>query len=167
MDITGARWGLHGAEAILKLRAMAANHDLDNYWTYHLNQNSNASTLAMRVRCHADGRMTLQRGHTHIHQHEYQMAIGVVRRRTSASGYTLVPQHHAGDRPSHVGRPNLVRTRRRAADRLHSCDLRGNPAPAVRDDQTSALVVPDGDRLPASPRKCLRRRIGRTTRAHT
>ena len=38
MDITGARWGLHGAETILKLRAMAANHDLDNYWTYHLNQ---------------------------------------------------------------------------------------------------------------------------------
>jgi hypothetical protein len=38
MDITGARWGLHGAETVLKLRALAANHDLDDYWTYHLKQ---------------------------------------------------------------------------------------------------------------------------------
>ncbi len=38
MDITGARWGLHGAEAILKLRAVRSNGDLNAYWTYHLNQ---------------------------------------------------------------------------------------------------------------------------------
>jgi len=38
MDITGARWGLTGAEAILKLRALRSNGDLDTYWTYHLNQ---------------------------------------------------------------------------------------------------------------------------------
>jgi hypothetical protein len=38
MDITGARWGLHGAETVLKLRAITANDDLDDYWTYHLNQ---------------------------------------------------------------------------------------------------------------------------------
>ena len=38
MDITGARWGLHGAEAILKLRALASNDDFDNYWTYHQQQ---------------------------------------------------------------------------------------------------------------------------------
>jgi hypothetical protein len=38
MDITGARWGLHGAETVLKLRAITANHDLDDYWAYHLNQ---------------------------------------------------------------------------------------------------------------------------------
>jgi len=36
MDITGARWGLHGAEAILKLRAIITNGDLDAYWAYHL-----------------------------------------------------------------------------------------------------------------------------------
>lgn len=35
MDITGARWGLNGAEAILKLRALRTNNDLDDYWTYH------------------------------------------------------------------------------------------------------------------------------------
>ena len=38
MDITGARWGLHGAEAVLQLRALRANNDLDTYWTYHLTQ---------------------------------------------------------------------------------------------------------------------------------
>jgi hypothetical protein len=38
MDITGARWGLTGAEAILKLRALKANGDFNDYWRYHLNQ---------------------------------------------------------------------------------------------------------------------------------
>ncbi len=37
-DITGARWSLAGAEAILKLRALHANGDLDAYWTYHLDR---------------------------------------------------------------------------------------------------------------------------------
>jgi hypothetical protein len=38
MDITGARWSVNGAEAILKLRALRANGDFDTYWQYHLNQ---------------------------------------------------------------------------------------------------------------------------------
>jgi len=38
MDITGARWGLPGAEAILKLRALHSNGDFDTYWRYHLEQ---------------------------------------------------------------------------------------------------------------------------------
>ena len=38
LDITGARWGLQGAEAVLKLRALRANGDFDDYWTYHLAQ---------------------------------------------------------------------------------------------------------------------------------
>lgn len=36
LGITGARWGLEGAQAILKLRALIANGDLDHYWRYHL-----------------------------------------------------------------------------------------------------------------------------------
>jgi hypothetical protein len=36
MDITGARWGLEGAEAILNLRALIANGDFDDYWRFHL-----------------------------------------------------------------------------------------------------------------------------------
>src|SRR5580704_6159352 len=38
MDITGARWGLTTAEAILKLRALHANGDFDEYWAYHLHR---------------------------------------------------------------------------------------------------------------------------------
>ncbi len=38
MDPTGARWGLTGAEAVLKLRAIKANSDFNDYWHYHLNQ---------------------------------------------------------------------------------------------------------------------------------
>jgi hypothetical protein len=36
MDITGARWSLSGAEAILKLRALTSNGDFATYWNYHL-----------------------------------------------------------------------------------------------------------------------------------
>jgi hypothetical protein len=35
MDITGARWSLQGAEAILRLRSLKASHDLDAYWLHH------------------------------------------------------------------------------------------------------------------------------------
>lgn len=38
MDITGARWGLEGAEATLKLRALRTNGDFDDYWRFHLAQ---------------------------------------------------------------------------------------------------------------------------------
>lgn len=38
MDITGARWSVNGAEAVLKLRAVRANNDFDDYWKFHLNQ---------------------------------------------------------------------------------------------------------------------------------
>lgn len=36
MDITGARWSVEGAEAVLKLRAVRSNGDFDDYWTFHL-----------------------------------------------------------------------------------------------------------------------------------
>ena len=38
MDITGARWGLDSAEAVLKLRALTSNGDFDAYWAYHQEQ---------------------------------------------------------------------------------------------------------------------------------
>jgi len=37
IDITGARWSVDGAEAVLKPRAVRANGDFDDYWTFHLN----------------------------------------------------------------------------------------------------------------------------------
>ncbi|MFD1661611.1 ISKra4 family transposase [Streptomyces caeni] len=36
LDITGARWGLLGAEAILRLRTLVSNGDFDAYWRFHL-----------------------------------------------------------------------------------------------------------------------------------
>jgi hypothetical protein len=38
LDITGARWGLQGAEAVLKLRALWSNGDFPTYWRFHLAQ---------------------------------------------------------------------------------------------------------------------------------
>jgi hypothetical protein len=38
LDITGARWGLSGAEAVLKLRALRSNGDFDTYWAWHEKQ---------------------------------------------------------------------------------------------------------------------------------
>jgi hypothetical protein len=38
LDITGARWGLSGAEAVLKLRALRSNGDFDAYWAWHEQQ---------------------------------------------------------------------------------------------------------------------------------
>ncbi|MFT5586294.1 MAG: hypothetical protein ACI9VR_003891 [Cognaticolwellia sp.] len=35
LGITGARWGLEGAEAILPLRALRASGDLAEYWPFH------------------------------------------------------------------------------------------------------------------------------------
>jgi hypothetical protein len=38
MEVTGARWSLDSAEAVLKLRALHGNGDFDDYYTYHLQQ---------------------------------------------------------------------------------------------------------------------------------
>lgn len=35
MDITGARWGLDGAEAVMQLRSLRSSGDLDRYWPFH------------------------------------------------------------------------------------------------------------------------------------
>jgi hypothetical protein len=55
LDITGARWSLSGAEAILLLRTVIDNGDLDAYWAHH------------RQREH-------DRHHTNRYQQEYDLA---------------------------------------------------------------------------------------------
>lgn len=35
MDVTGARWSLTGAEAVLRLRVLRSSHDFDEYWVFH------------------------------------------------------------------------------------------------------------------------------------
>lgn len=46
MGITGARWGLPGAEAVLALRAIKANGELDTYWAFHLQQEHHRNHLS-------------------------------------------------------------------------------------------------------------------------
>jgi hypothetical protein len=36
LDIAGSRWGVQGAEAILRLRAVIDNGDFEAYWAFHL-----------------------------------------------------------------------------------------------------------------------------------
>ena len=38
MDVTGARWSLQGAEAIIKLRSLRSSGDFDRYWEFYEEQ---------------------------------------------------------------------------------------------------------------------------------
>ena len=38
MNLTGARWSLTGAEAVLRLRALRARDDFDAYWQFNEQQ---------------------------------------------------------------------------------------------------------------------------------
>jgi len=51
MDLTGARWSLVGAEAVLRMRAILSSGDFDAYWAFHERQ-EHARTHAAR---YADG----------------------------------------------------------------------------------------------------------------
>lgn len=55
LAITGARWSLPGAEAVLLLRAVITNGDYGSYWQYHLQQEH-------------------QRNHNSRYQHQYDLA---------------------------------------------------------------------------------------------
>ncbi|WP_157437909.1 ISKra4 family transposase [Actinoplanes subtropicus] len=55
LAITGARWSLPGAEAVLLLRAVITNGDFPAYWKFHLQQEH-------------------QRTHTSRYQHQYDLA---------------------------------------------------------------------------------------------
>ena len=46
MGITGARWGLPGAQAMLWLRAICASGDTDTYWTWHITQEHQRNHLS-------------------------------------------------------------------------------------------------------------------------
>jgi hypothetical protein len=51
MERTGARWSLPGAEAVLRLRALRASGDLEDYWDFHLEREHHRNHLAR----YADG----------------------------------------------------------------------------------------------------------------
>jgi hypothetical protein len=53
MDRTGACWSLTGAEAVLRLRALRASNDFDNYWLFHLAREKERNHAAR----YADGKL--------------------------------------------------------------------------------------------------------------
>jgi hypothetical protein len=46
MGITGARWGIDGAQAILQLRAITASGNLDDYWNHHITRERQRNHLS-------------------------------------------------------------------------------------------------------------------------
>jgi hypothetical protein len=46
MGITGARWGIDGAQAILQLRAIVASGNLDDYWNHHITRERQRNHLS-------------------------------------------------------------------------------------------------------------------------
>jgi len=46
MGITGARWSVEGAQAILQLRAITASGGLDHYWDWHITQERQRNHLS-------------------------------------------------------------------------------------------------------------------------
>ena len=63
MEVTGARWSLAGAEAVLRLRALQASGDFDAYWRFHERQESLRNHAAL----YADGELVPVRGPTRSH----------------------------------------------------------------------------------------------------
>ena len=51
MDLTGARWSLAGAEAVLRLRALRSSGDFNDYWRFHEDQEYQRNHVAR----YADG----------------------------------------------------------------------------------------------------------------
>jgi hypothetical protein len=53
LDITGSRWSLLGAEAVLKLRSLKSSRDFKNYWTFHKRQSKERlySSFQIMAKC--------------------------------------------------------------------------------------------------------------------
>jgi hypothetical protein len=58
MDVTGARWSLAGAEAVLRLRALRASSDFEEYWRFHEQQEYQRNHAAR----YADGKVVPLKG---------------------------------------------------------------------------------------------------------
>jgi hypothetical protein len=63
LDITGARWGLDGAEAVLTLRAVISNGDFDEYWRFHLARESTRARRRASTRSAPDRHLTQDEPH--------------------------------------------------------------------------------------------------------
>ena len=46
LELTGARWSIAGAEAILRLRSLVSSGDFDEYWQFHEDKEKERNHLA-------------------------------------------------------------------------------------------------------------------------
>jgi hypothetical protein len=67
MDITGARWSLSGAEAVLKLRALRSSHDFEEYWQFHEKQEYNRTHKALYADGIVPSTIALRPNHSRAH----------------------------------------------------------------------------------------------------
>jgi hypothetical protein len=51
MDLTGARWRLQSAEAVLKLRSLRSSRDFEEYWRFHKQQELERHHLSRYAEC--------------------------------------------------------------------------------------------------------------------
>lgn len=61
MDLTGARWRLAGAEAVLRLRALLSSNDFDEYWEFHEEEEARRNHASRYAGC-AVPEVTMPRG---------------------------------------------------------------------------------------------------------
>jgi hypothetical protein len=68
MDLTGARWSLAGAEAVLRLRALRSSGDFDDYWRFHEGQEyrRNHAALYASQKAPATRKSTRHRPERHL-----------------------------------------------------------------------------------------------------
>lgn len=69
MDLTGARWSLDGAEAILRLRSIWASGDFDEYWQFHELQELTRNHLALYEHQHVPSPKPVLRGRVNARGH--------------------------------------------------------------------------------------------------
>lgn len=55
MDLTGARWSVAGAEAVLRLRAIIRSGDWDAYWAFHTHAEYNCNHASAYAQCAPPG----------------------------------------------------------------------------------------------------------------
>src|SRR5450755_1281970 len=129
MDITGARWRLTGAEAVLKLRAIKANGDFDAYWRTST-KNDTTSTKPATTTTSSPKRhdRSLQKSHTPLARPAGSSSRGPQHR----LNLRALPHEHGSLRPATlIERNPTSRAGRRlpaleAAARL--CSRRGRPS---------------------------------------
>ena len=66
MDRTGARWSLTGADAVLRLRALRASGDFDDYWHFHLTREKERNHAARYSNAEIPNPLPARRGHLRL-----------------------------------------------------------------------------------------------------